>query len=43
MVCTELLQDLLARGLALDGRVLCVIDGAGGYARPSAMSSATPP
>jgi putative transposase len=27
VVCTELLQDLLTRGLALDGRVLCVIDG----------------
>src|SRR6266849_2300666 len=26
-VCTELLQDLLARGLTLDGRVLWVIDG----------------
>ncbi len=30
MVCTELLQDLLARGLPLDGRVLCVIDGGKG-------------
>src|SRR3989475_1333043 len=30
VVCTELLQDLLARGLALDGRVLCVIDGGKG-------------
>ena len=30
MVCTELLQDLLARGLPLDGRVLCVIDGGRG-------------
>jgi transposase-like protein len=30
VVCTELLQDLLARGLALDGRVLWVIDGGKG-------------
>ena len=30
VVCTELLQDLLGRGLALDGRVLCVIDGGKG-------------
>jgi transposase-like protein len=30
VLCTELLQDLLARGLALDGRVLCVIDGGKG-------------
>ena len=30
MVCTELLQDLLARGLPLDGRVLRVIDGGRG-------------
>jgi transposase-like protein len=30
VVCTELLQDLLARGLTLDGRVLCVIDGGKG-------------
>ena len=30
MVCTELLQDLLARGLTVDGRVLCVIDGGKG-------------
>jgi Transposase, Mutator family len=29
-VCTELLQDLLARGLAVDGRVLCMIDGGKG-------------
>jgi hypothetical protein len=29
-VCTELLQDLLARGFTLDGRVLCVIDGGKG-------------
>jgi len=29
-VCTELLQDLLARGLTLDGRVLWVIDGGKG-------------
>jgi transposase-like protein len=30
VVCTELVQDLLARGLTLDGRVLCVIDGGKG-------------
>jgi putative transposase len=30
VVCTELLQDLLARGLPLDGRILCVIDGGKG-------------
>jgi putative transposase len=30
VVCTELLQDLLARGLAVEGRVLCVIDGGKG-------------
>jgi len=30
VICTELLQDLLARGLALEGRVLCVIDGGKG-------------
>lgn len=30
VVCTQLLQDLLARGLPLDGRVLCVIDGGKG-------------
>jgi len=30
VLCTELLQDLLARGLTLDGRVLCVIDGGKG-------------
>ena len=30
VLCTELLQDLLARGLALAGRVLCVIDGGKG-------------
>lgn len=29
-VCTELLQDLLARGLTLEGRMLCVIDGGKG-------------
>jgi transposase-like protein len=29
-VCTQLLQDLLARGLTIDGRVLCVIDGGKG-------------
>jgi transposase-like protein len=30
VVCTELLQDLLARGLTVNGRVLCVIDGGKG-------------
>ena len=30
VVCTELLQDLLARGLTLNGRLLCVIDGGKG-------------
>ena len=30
VVWTELLQDLLARGLTLDARVLCVIDGGKG-------------
>ena len=30
VVCTELLQDLLGRGLSLAGRVLCVIDGGKG-------------
>jgi transposase-like protein len=30
VVCTELLQDLLGRGLTLDKRVLCVIDGGKG-------------
>jgi transposase-like protein len=30
VVCTELLQDLLTRGLALDGRVRYVIDGGKG-------------
>lgn len=29
-ICTELLQDLVTRGLRLDGRVLCVIDGGKG-------------
>lgn len=29
-VCTQLLQDVLARGLALEGRLLCVIDGGKG-------------
>ena len=29
-VCTQLLQDLLGRGLTIDGRVLCVIDGGKG-------------
>ena len=30
VLCTELLQDLLARGLRVDGELLCVIDGAKG-------------
>jgi transposase-like protein len=30
VLCTQLVQDLLSRGLALDGRVLCVIDGGKG-------------
>jgi transposase-like protein len=30
VICTQLLQDLLARGLRIDGRVLCVIDGGKG-------------
>ena len=30
MVCTELLQDLLGRGLPIADRVLCVIDGGKG-------------
>ena len=42
VVCTELLQDLLARGLTLEGRGLWVIDGGKGRARRWAMSSATP-
>jgi len=29
-VCTQLLQDVLARGLAVEGRLLCVIDGGKG-------------
>jgi putative transposase len=29
-VCTQLLQDLLTRGLRVEGRVLCVIDGGKG-------------
>jgi len=29
-VCTALLQDLLKRGLAIEGRMLCVIDGGTG-------------
>jgi transposase-like protein len=33
VVCTELLQDLLARGLTIDGRLLCVIDGGKGLRR----------
>jgi putative transposase len=30
VICTQLLQDLLGRGLRIDGRVLCVIDGGKG-------------
>jgi putative transposase len=30
VVCTELFQDLLPRGLTLPGRVLCIIDGGKG-------------
>ena len=29
-ICTSLLQDLISRGLKLDGKVLCVIDGGKG-------------
>jgi len=29
-LCTSLLQDLISRGLKLDGRVLCIIDGGKG-------------
>ncbi len=29
-LCTQLLQDLLARGLPIEGRLLCVIDGGKG-------------
>ena len=29
-MCTELLQDLLGRGLVIADRVLCVIDGGKG-------------
>lgn len=32
-VCTELLQDLLRRGLKVDRPILCVIDGGGGLRR----------
>ncbi|MEX2222745.1 MAG: IS256 family transposase [Candidatus Rokuibacteriota bacterium] len=32
-VCTQLLQDLLARGLPIEGRLLCVIDGGKGLRR----------
>jgi hypothetical protein len=41
-VGTDVLQDLLARGLMLTVRVLCMIDGGKGCARRSAMCSATP-
>jgi len=30
VLCTEMLQDLLERGLRVDGRLLCVIDGGKG-------------
>jgi len=30
VICTELLQDLLKRGLKIEGRLLCVIDGGKG-------------
>jgi putative transposase len=30
VICTQLLQDLLGRGLRIDGRILCVIDGGKG-------------
>jgi len=30
VLCTEMLQDLLQRGLRVDGRLLCVIDGGKG-------------
>jgi len=30
VLCTSLLQDLLRRGLSIDGRLLCVIDGGKG-------------
>ena len=33
VVCRKLLQDLLGRGLKLDGRVLCVIDGRKGISK----------
>ena len=33
VVCTDLLQDLLARGLTLVERVLCVIDGGRGLGK----------
>lgn len=29
-ICTSLLQDLISRGLKLDGKILCVIDGGKG-------------
>lgn len=32
-LCTSLLQDLLDRGLRIDGRVLCVVDGGKGILR----------
>jgi putative transposase len=42
VVCTELLQDLLARGLTLTERVLCVIDGGKGL-RKAVQGRSTPP
>lgn len=33
VVCTALLQNLLGRGLKIDDRILCVIDGGGGLRR----------
>ena len=32
-ICTQLFQDLLARGLPVEGRLLCVIDGGKGLRR----------
>ena len=42
-VCTELLQHLLDRGLLIQGKLLCVIDGGKGLRRALlTMCSATP-
>jgi hypothetical protein len=41
-LCTALLQDLLRRGLRVEGRILCAIDGGKGCARPSRTCSARP-